>query len=181
MQINLVPFFNHTIKHNAVMERMNSSEKKILYGVNGIVLTEKFDDEYLLSDIVLSLKGNASHTLDNIVCDGQLIPVFLKNIKFINIVGFTDYGTVLDSISIINYNNEKAEYDFVLKTFHTNSNQSVENNTSRKCISIKKYMGNDGQKHNIYSYNINLEESTDIKEIMLPINLSLHIMSIICA
>ena len=66
MQINLVPYFNHTIKHNAVMERMNSSEKKILYGVNGIVLTEKFDDEYLLSDIVLSLKGNASHTLETL-------------------------------------------------------------------------------------------------------------------
>ena len=38
MQINLASYFNHTIKYNAEIEKLNDSEKKILYGVNGIVL-----------------------------------------------------------------------------------------------------------------------------------------------
>lgn len=181
MQINLASYFNHTIKYNAEIEKLNDSEKKILYGVNGIVLVEKIDNElYIPSNILLNLKDNVSNTLDNIVCDGQVIPAFFKNINSINIIGFTDYGTVLDSISIINCNNQKKEYDFVLKTFHTSINQSIENNTTRKCILLKKYMGNDGQKHNIFSYNIDFGKSIDMKEIVLPINLSLHIMSIIC-
>lgn len=181
MQLDLSPYFNHTIKYNKEIENLSDSEKKVIYGINEIVLAEDFDTElYSDTNISFNLHANSSNVFDNIVCDGQIIPVFLKNIKTISIMGFTDYGTVSDSMTIVNYENEKKELSFVLKTFHTNANQSVENNKTKRCVLLKQYMGNDGQKHNIFSYNNSFDIITDIKQIILPINLSLHVMSIVC-
>lgn len=181
MQIDLKSYFNHTIRYNQKIEKFSDSEKSKIYGVNKILLAEDLD-AVLCSNthMLFNLEDNIFNIFDNIVCDGQKISIFLKNIKTIGIMGFTDYGTVSESMTIIDFKNARKKVDFVLKTFHTNPNQSIENYKTKKCTLLKKYMGNDGQKHNVFSYDIDLDSFMDIKQIILPINLSIHIMAIVC-
>ena len=124
-------------------------------------------------------KKEKEYKFDNVVCDGQVIKFNAMSVHRIYIIGLCEYGTISENITIGN-DVEEFNYTFIMKTFHTNSFQGLDNNEkNKKCRLIKQYWGNDNQKHNIYSYNICLEKNLNLNKIILPINLSVHILGII--
>lgn len=180
MQIDLTSFYNHSIRYNNLLENSDPNLKQSIYGVYGIVLTDEMDEIEISNSVKFKFNKNITNGFDNLICDGQTILLSATDIENIYIIGFCELGTVSEIIKIQD-TECLHDYEFVLKTFHTNSVQGIdENEKNSKCKLIKKYVGSDGQKHNIFSWQIKLKQKTDISEIILPVNLSLHIMAIIC-
>lgn len=177
MFLNLFDFYNHIIFEKKHIDDSICLNKAI-YGIDGIVLVEVPN----MYDMCISIKDLFNHQklYDNIVCDGQVVFTNLNSVKKINIIGFSEYGTVHDELIIVTDENKHFSFEFALKTFHTNYNHSIENVINKKCTRFCSALGSDGQIHNFFSYEINLKKSTNIKEIKLPINLSIHIVGIYC-
>lgn len=177
MQIDITSYFNHRIKYYTKYEKIGFSNTKSIYGVNGITITEKIDT-ICCNKIQVGICSNSNGDYDNIACDGQKIFIDSIIADSINIIGFCEFGTVSEELKI--YDNDICHsFEFVLKTFHTNANQGIDNSErNNKCQLIAKFMGNDNQKHNFYSYKIDFYKKLIVKSITLPINLSLHILAI---
>ena len=171
MLVDLIDFYNHIILPKGNIPESVSSNKSV-FGVNGVVLVE----QPILPNKNCLIQSNNGF-FDNIVCDGQAINTDLCMVKKLTIVGFSELGTVKENI-IITHEDEEYRYEFVMKTFHTNYNYSVENTLNKKCKRISVALGSDGQNHNIFSYDIDLKTPIKIKRLLLPVNLSVHILFI---
>ena len=180
MQIDLTHFYNHCIFYNSKFKKDTVPNNSEEYGVAGIMLIDKIPPTFQLYQQIYMYPKNIDTGFDNILCDGQIISLNHVSCSQICIIGFCEYGTVSEYLQIIDMNAQLHEVEFVLKTFHTNSNQGIDNSPkNKKCLLIDKILGNDDQKHNIFLWNIPWNPEIQIDKIILPINSSLHIISII--
>lgn len=174
--LDLTTFFNHGIFENEKLNCLTPSEKMNRYGVAGIHITEHLPSIFCFDGVNYLIDKEPVYNYDNIACDGQLITVdsIVSSLFFL---GFCEYGTVLEQITI--YGNGKYKNnDLILKTFHSNAVQGIDNlNKNNICKNAVRLRGDDGQKHNFYCWAIPVSEGI-IDVIELPVNLSMHILSI---
>lgn len=124
----------------------------------------------------------ADNLNDNICCDGQQIPLPSKiSAKKIHLIGFCELGTVCEQLTLSFTDGTKKDYDFVFKTLHSNTWQGLDDNErNSKCTPSFYMRGDDGQKHNMYSWAISLDNTPyNLTKMILPVNLSMHIVSIV--
>ena len=94
-------------------------------------------------------------------------------------LGFCELGTVSERVVVYS---EKAreEVSMLFKTFHTDSFQGLDTiGKNVDCIVASQAMGDDGQKHNLYYWECPITLTHPIVRIELPVNLSMHVMSIL--
>ncbi len=174
--VNLNQYYNHIIFDKPGLNEKNEYLTNHLLGVAGYYLTKEEYINFLeYNNEIKQFETNFDGLYDNIMCDGQTITIEQSLIRGISFLGFCEFGTVKESF----YYNHSIAGSFILKTFHTDNWQSIE--TSEDNIMCQSYIhlfGNDAQKHNIYSYSYIMNENTKINSIILPYNLSMHIIAI---
>lgn len=178
--LDLTPFYNHLIFLQSDIETAKLSNSKCQYGVKGIHLLKQ-------SFVSISIKGldydlpqhTGSIPYDNLICDGQQITVEAFMAVKICFLGFCELGTVSERVVVYS---EKAseEVSMLFKTFHTDSFQGLDTiGKNKDCILASQVMGDDGQMHNLYYWECPITLTHPIIRIELPVNLSMHVMSIL--
>lgn len=115
---------------------------------------------------------------DNIKCDGQKILMPALKIKKIAFLGYSEYGTIKDEF-VLHTATSSIKKELVFKTYQTNSFQGIDDNEiNKKSTPVLCLHGSDGQMHNVYGWVVDILYPKKIIQMDLPINLSLHIMSI---
>ena len=175
--LNLRQWANHKVCYKR--ENFKQTVKKELFEIylmepfNGIQYeTSEIHDEYLP-------EFNAESIYDNVVCEGQLIEFPPQRVNEILIVGYCDFGTVSDYLSLMGDENiEKCE--FIMKTIQSDSWQGIDNNKKNiNCKTAFSLLDDEGQKHKIYYWKIKPKNKLTYKAISLPFNISIHIISIV--
>lgn len=164
----------HEFNHKIFEFRRKKLFRKYFCGVN---------DFYLVNDLTnddTRYKRGSHLKYDNLYCDGQTLCVDRKmKCMGIEIIGFSEFGTISENVNIYTYCNKMIECEFVMKSIQTNNFQGIDDNKkNKKCCVLRKFWGSDKQKHSIYSWKIKLNDSIEIEKIILPVNNAIHILSI---
>ena len=107
---------------------------------------------------------------------GQTLLLHDVNASEICFLGFSEFGTIRDTYTI-GYQQFEKEFDFVFKTLHTHGWQGIESEQNNRCIPVLQTFGSDGQKHRLYVWRQILDKTQKINKIVLPVNLSIHIVA----
>lgn len=110
-------------------------------------------------------------------CDAQTLILHAINADEICFLGFSEFGTICDTYTV-GYQQYDKQYDFVFKTLHTNDRQGLETERNNRCVTAERLFGSDGQKHGLYLWRQALDRAQVIQRIVLPVNLSIHILAI---
>lgn len=162
---------------NAVFEPV-PAVANVQIGINGLHLTES-----VLSPTVRTYDGvdfriqKNAQGFDNLSCDGQTLTLPAVYADEVCFLGFNEFGTVCDSY-IVGYRQNEEPFDFVFKTFHTNSRQGIDNERNNRCITAERLFGSDGQKHGLFLWRQSLSLASEVCRLVLPVNLSIHILAI---
>ncbi|MFQ9799693.1 MAG: hypothetical protein ACLR23_13055 [Clostridia bacterium] len=178
--LDLTPSYNHIIFQHDDMETARLSNSKCQYGVKGIHLLKQNFDGLSVKGLEYDLPHHEGPIpFDNLICDGQQIAVEAFVADRICFLGFCELGTVSERVVVYS---EKAreEVSMLFKTFHTDSFQGLDTiGKNVDCIVASQAMGDDGQKHNLYYWECPITLTHPIVRIELPVNLSMHVMSIL--
>lgn len=177
-ELDLSSNYNHIIYKQETIP--NSLNLKTIYGIPHtknihIVSLKKEKINAFGIDFKCSSINNI---FDNIMCDGQIINVERKKINGIAFLGFSEMGTVCDEINL-GAKDTIIPMQIVLKTFHTDRFRGIDDIGKNAYCKLAFYVdGDDGQKHGIFFWKINLLEPIVIDFIKLPVNCALHLMAI---
>ena len=179
--VNLSKYYNHIIYENKLIESNDKMDKRTIYGLphnNNINIIDKKE----LCKTIFGIRFQFAEEgciFDNLMCDCQTIEIFLKSISEIYLLGFSEMGTVLDEIVLHTSDEKKVVVPFVFKTFHSDSFRGIDNDgINSRCQLAFFANGNDGQKHGVYFWKIDLKKTYNIDYMVLPPNCSMHIMAI---
>lgn len=162
---------------NAVFQPL-PTVSNIQIGINGLYL-EEFVSAPLVRTygcVDFQIQKNAEG-FDNLSCDGQTLTLQDVRVNEICFLGFSEFGTVCDSYTV-GYQQCEKQFDFVFKTLHTNDRQGLETERNNRCVVAERFWGSDGQKHGLYLWRQELDGTKAIHKIILPVNLSIHILAI---
>ena len=176
----LTPYFNHIILQHEDVETLGLPNIMCQYGVKGIHLLRQSFDNISVNSLEYTLPQSNGFTVpyDNVLCDGQQIPVESFTAAKICFLGFCELGTVSEQVIVFS-DDDAEEVPLLLKTFHTDSFQGLDTiGRNRDCILASQVMGDDGQKHNLYYWDSPISLMRPIVKIELPVNLCMHVMAI---
>lgn len=177
--VNLNHYYNHAVFYNHSFEDSQGNDYDDIYRIAGVSLVGQPSDLNVdVYNCPFRCGNNVYNNFDNVVCEGQTVDVDFDRANRLCILGFCDYGTVRDTLTITTLM-MKIKCDFILKTFHTFDYQAInDSEENEKCKLARKLRGSDGQKRNIYFWEINMpHEIIGPGKIVLPFNPSLHILA----
>ena len=161
---------------NAVFQPI-PAVSNVQIGIDGLYLIESIFSPKICTyeNIDFQIQKN-TEGFDNLSCDGQTLLLHDVNASEICFLGFSEFGTIRDTYTI-GYQQFEKEFDFVFKTLHTHGWQGVESEQNNRCIPVLQTFGSDGQKHRLYVWRQILDKTQKINKIVLPVNLSIHIVA----
>lgn len=179
--VDLSHCFNHILFENASIENNPDLNNKAVYGlphfINIHVVDKKKDVVNVFGEKFCC--ASQKDIYDNVMCDGQIIMVDDHSVSSVMFLGFCEMGTVRDTVKLHTDDNSVIQVSLILKTFHSDKFKGIDDEGENVQCKLAYYLqGDDGQKHGVYFWKVNLKKAVNIRSIELPINCTMHLMAI---